>query len=123
MGKMKDAIAKLVKNITGKEPANKDSISNLVSEIANGYELATIKKIETTNITTLTTEQLNALNCGDIVIKLTGEYKHSYRVSFKKDDEGICLTYSDASLVETVSYDLVEGEWVYNSTDSTTIGQ
>lgn len=38
MGKMKDALVKLAKKITGKEEINKDSISNVVNEIAEGYQ-------------------------------------------------------------------------------------
>lgn len=75
-----------------------------------------------TDITKLTNGQCEALECGDIVIKNTGNQKHSYRVSYKEDKHGMCLTYCDASVVETVSYDYTEGNWVYNSTDSTPIG-
>ena len=42
-------------------------------------------------------------------------------VSYKKDDTGMCLTYADASVVETQSYDYTEGHWVYNSEDKGTI--
>lgn len=75
--------------------------------------------VETENITGLTTTQLNALKPGDKVLKKTGNMVHTYTVSYKEEGQGICLTYVDASLAETVSYDYVEGEWVYNSTDST----
>ena len=74
-----------------------------------------------TDITKLTDGQCDALECGDILVKNTGNEKHSYRVSYKQDKHGLCLTYSDASVVETVSYDYTEGHWVYNSTDSTPI--
>lgn len=76
-----------------------------------------------TDITKLTDEQCEGLECGDILVKNTGNQKHSYRVSYKQENTGMCLTYCDASVVETVSYDYTEGHWVYNSTDSTTIGQ
>ena len=73
------------------------------------------------NITQLTTAQCNRLKCGDRVVKLTGNQKHCYQVSYKEENVGMCLTYTDASLVETVSYDFVTDEWVYNSTDSTSL--
>lgn len=77
--------------------------------------------VDTNNITTLSDEVCNALKCGDMVNKVDSTGKHSYRVSYKKDEGGMCLTYSDASCVETVSYDYTEGHWVYNSTDVTQI--
>ena len=75
------------------------------------------------NIQAIPSAVLSALECGDIVCKLTGKQKHSYRISYKEDGVGICLTYVDASLVETVSYDYTDGAWVYNSTDSTPLGE
>ena len=59
---------------------------------------------------------LSTLQCGDVVIKHDESGEHSYIVTFKSDT-GICLTYADASCVETQSYDLIDGEWVYNSED------
>lgn len=64
--------------------------------------------IETADITALTAEQLSSLRSGDVVNKVDSNGKHSYRVSFKKDDTGLCLTYTDASCSETVSYDYVD---------------
>ena len=80
------------------------------------------KKYEAEDIEHLSDAFLSNLKAGDEVVKQTGEQKHSYVVSFKKDDEGLCLTYTDASTVETVSYDLVDGHWVFNSKDVTPIG-
>ena len=37
MGKMKEALVKLAKKIAGKEPENKDSISNVLNYIADNY--------------------------------------------------------------------------------------
>lgn len=81
--------------------------------------------IEVTDITAMTAAQLDALNCGDKVVKITGVQKHAYIVSYKGDGagQGLCLTYTDASTVETVSYDRTESGWAYNSTDKTNIGQ
>lgn len=79
---------------------------------------ATFKRIFVKDITNLTNDQIAVLQCGDEVVKLTGCQKHTYLVTFKKDDEGMCLTYHDATYSETVSYDLVDGVWTYNSTDA-----
>ena len=60
---------------------------------------------------------LSTLQCGDVVIKHDESGEHSYIVTFKSDT-GICLTYADASCIETQSYDYVDGTgWVYNSQD------
>lgn len=81
------------------------------------------KKIEVKDITKMTDNQINKLECGDKVVKNTNGQYHCYTVSYKQNGVGICLTYTDASVVETVSYDYTEGEWVYNSTDITHLGQ
>ena len=57
------------------------------------------------------------LKAGDTVLKQDATGKHTYLCSYKKDDEGLCLTYTDASVVETVSYDLVDSVWTFNSTE------
>ena len=76
-------------------------------------------KVEVTNITEIDGSVLDSLECGDVVVKITGNQKHLYHVSYKGKGigEGICLTYVAAGLVETVSYDLTEDGWAYNSTD------
>ncbi len=78
--------------------------------------------LNVSNITQLTNDEINSLKAGDVVIKNTGEQKHAYVVSYKQDGTGICLTYTDASTVETVSYDYTDGNWVYNSTDYASLG-
>lgn len=74
----------------------------------------------TRDIEHLSQEALNSLDCGDCVIKETiadGKLlKHCYTVTHKQDT-GICLTYHDASCIETISYDKVDGAWVFNSKD------
>ena len=78
--------------------------------------------IEVADITALTDDQLDALNVGDKVAKKTGTAQHLYVVSYKDaENGGLCLTYTDASTVETVSYDHTESGWAYNSTDKTNI--
>lgn len=78
--------------------------------------------IEVADITGLTDDQLDALNVGDKVAKKTGTAQHLYVVSYKDaENGGLCLTYTDASTVETVSYDHTASGWAYNSTDKTNI--
>lgn len=83
--------------------------------------LIAMEKLVVENMTELTSEECEALKCGDIVLKEDETGQHAYLVSFKKNKVGMCITYTDASVVETVSYDYdnVEESWVYNSTDIT----
>lgn len=80
-----------------------------------------VKKLEVANIKGMTDYQINKLECGDIVVKITKEsghnYNHTYVVSYKENNVGICLTYTACGYIETVSYDFTGGHWVYNSTD------
>lgn len=85
-------------------------------EIINRAKKATIAVV-VSNIKQISDEILSSLKAGDIVQKEDSSGKHSYVVSFKKDGTGICLTYTDASIVETQSYDFTDGHWVYNSED------
>lgn len=81
--------------------------------------------IEVEDITAMTAEQLDALEVGDKVIKVTGKQRHLYLVSYKGEGagEGICLSYNAAGYGETVSYDRTESGWAYNSTDVKTYGE
>lgn len=81
--------------------------------------VAQASPIEVEDITALTDDQLNALECGSKVVKVTGKQKHAYWVSYKGEGvgQGLCLTYADAAGTETVSYDFTDDGWVYNSTD------
>lgn len=76
---------------------------------------ATIK-LNVSNIKSLSNEDIESLNCGDVVLKEDASGKHAYLVTFR-NDTGICLTYVDASVVETQSYDKVNNNWNYNSED------
>ena len=69
------------------------------------------------NIQQLNDEQINGLKAGDIVVKTTGNQKHTYIVTYKEDGQGICLSYFASGYTETVSYDYTGVHWVYNSTD------
>ncbi len=92
---------------------------DLIKKLLNGDYSVKLKDI--TNIQSLTDEQINELKAGDIVLKKTGEQTHAYIVSYKEEGQGICLTYADATYLETISYDYVDGNWVYNSKDSTVV--
>ena len=116
MGKLKDALKNLGKVINGVEPQGY-YLTDIINNIANDYKGVAI--LEVSSITTITTAQLNALKAGDVVIKNENGNKHTYVVSYKEDGVGICLTYTDASVAETVSYDYTDAQWVYNSTDIT----
>lgn len=80
-------------------------------------EKAPAKLVASGSIKDLTTDEINNLQAGDIVVKTTGNQKHTYIVTYKEEGQGICLSYFDAGYSETVSFDYVDGEWVYNSTD------
>lgn len=73
------------------------------------------------NIQSLSDDLLNSLRVGDVVQKKTGNQKHCYIVTYKEEKKGICLTYTDASSVETISYDYTGGHWVFNSKDVTSL--
>lgn len=81
-------------------------------------------RIEVSDITAIPGAQLDKLEPGDVVIKITGTQRHAYTVSYKDaENGGLCLTYCDCENVETVAYDHTESGWAYNSTDITHIGQ
>ena len=104
-------------------------ISGQGTAVDVGGALAPVLKalvgIEVEDITAMTAEQLDALECGDKVIKVTGKQRHLYLVSYKGEGagEGICLSYNAAGYGETVSYDRTESGWAYNSTDIKTYGE
>ena len=78
--------------------------------------------IEVDDITELTAEQLDALNVGDKVVKVTGSEKHLYWVTYKATTGGgLCLTYFDAVNTETASYDRTDSGWAFNSIDKGSI--
>ena len=74
--------------------------------------------VETDNVKALSNSQIDLLRCGDYLVKKDASGEHAYKVTFKSKT-GMCITYMDASVVETQSYDKVDGEWVYNSEDKT----
>lgn len=88
---------------------------DLIKKLLNGDFSVKLKDI--TNIQSLTDEQINELKAGDIVLKKTEDQTHTYIVSYKEENHGICISYFNAGYSETVSYDYIDGHWVYNSTD------
>ena len=109
-----------------------NAIAGQGNQIDSGGALAQIllaladaaKPIEVADITALTDEQLDALNVGDKVVKVTGTDKHLYFVTYKATTGGgICLSYNAAGYGETVAYDRTESGWAYNSTDIKTYGE
>ena len=72
---------------------------------------------EVTNIQSMSDDLLNSLKAGDIITKETGNMKHTYIVTYKEENHGICLSYFASGYIETISYDYVDGHWVYNSKD------
>ena len=74
--------------------------------------------VECDNVKTLSNSQIDLLRCGDYLVKKDASGEHAYKVTFKSET-GMCLTYIDASVVETQSYDKVGEKWVYNSEDKT----
>ena len=93
-------------------------VANKVYEIkSNGVT----SKFE--DFTKIPSAVLETIECGDVLVKTTTKQEHAYKVSYKEAATGICLTYADASSVETVSYDYTDGAWVYNSTDTTPLGE
>ena len=110
----KDGDEFIIKDVYGKDI--KVNAQDEIEVTESGDEDVTI---EVTNIKALTKKQCEQLKCGDRVIKKTGNQRHLYVVTYKEHHVGICLSYVDASVVETQSYDYTDGNWVYNSEDKT----
>lgn len=112
--------AKILANLAGQ--GSQVDISGKLTEIL--LELAdSAMATPVSDITAIPGETLDKLSVGDKVAKKTGTAEHLYVVSYKDaENGGLCLTYTDASTVETVSYDHTESGWSYNSTDKTNIG-
>ena len=74
--------------------------------------------VECTDVKALSNSQIDLLRCGDYLVKKDASGEHAYKVTFKSDT-GMCITYHDASVIETQSYDKIDGVWTYNSEDKT----
>lgn len=77
---------------------------------------------EVDNIEQLSDAECNMLRCGDVLLKKTANQRHAYRVSYKENGVGMCLTYVDCENAETIAYDYTDGHWVFNSKDVTSLG-
>lgn len=100
---------------------NQVDIGGVLADILSDLVGAAVP-IEVADITKLTNAQLDALNVGDKVVKVTGTDKHLYSVTYKATTGGgLCLSYADAVNTETVSYDRTESGWAFNSIDKGTI--
>ena len=97
---------------------SKKQIEDIVKNLAERKELPLPNVYLVDNVKTLSNEDIAQLRAGDIVVKQDASGNHPYMVSFR-GETGICLTYTDASCIETQSYDLVDEEWTYNSEDKT----
>ena len=119
-----EELALAIKNLP-KDPVEWDTaiLAKKLVSILQAIVGSASTKAEVTDITAIDGAVLDSMNCGDVVVKITGKQKHSYQVSYKGEGagEGLCLTYVDASVVETVSYDRTESGWAYNSTDKTSL--
>lgn len=80
--------------------------------------------IEVEDLEALTNEQLDNLNVGDKVVKVTGKQKHLYLVTYKGEGagEGIVITCNFCGYSEAISYDRSGEGWVFNSKDVKTYG-
>lgn len=108
-----------------KKLANSEGRENeALEKIAQAILALNKPAIEVTDITAMTKEQLDALEVGDKVVKVTGVQKHLYFVTYKGAGagQGICLSYNDAGYGETVAYDRTDDGWVFNSVDVKTYG-
>ena len=96
------------------------ALAEILTELANAS-----KQIEVTNIEALTAEQLDGLQVGDKVVKVTGVQKHLYLVTYKGEGlgQGIVLTYNACGYGEAISYDRTESGWAFNSKDVKTYGE
>lgn len=106
--------------ITADIPAGAIQKSHLSQSVQNVLDAAP-QKYEVSNIKAIDGTILEALKVGDFIIKVSGNDKHSYRVSYK-GATGVCLTYSDCENIETVAYEKANDVWAWDSTDITSIG-
>ena len=120
--KQNELLALIAEKIAGQ--GNQIDLGGALPEILSELAHASAP-IEVTNIEALTAEQLDALNVGDKVVKITGKQKHLYLVTYKGDGagEGIVLTYNACGYGEAISYDRTESGWAFNSKDVKTYGE
>lgn len=134
MGKMKDALIRLAKKVSGKDldESNKDSMSNVISFMADNYEggggggssytagngihinnnkiSADVKVVEAENISGLSSELLNSLNAGDMV-NVPGLNPRVYSVVCRGEYE-IQLESPEAIAIYLKT---VDSDWTFDS--------
>lgn len=75
------------------------------------------------DVTDLTSDQAEALKAGNVVVKTTGDQKHTYIVAYKDEVAGeLSLVYADAWNVEEVYYEKGESGWAFVVKETTHIG-
>lgn len=112
MASLNKELKKLGRKLTGQN-IESYKLNEIINEIADKIHL------EVTDITAVPSNYLDTVQCGDVIIKRTGNMKHAYIVTYKEDGVGLCLTYHDASTVETIPYNYTDGKWVWdNSRDA-----
>lgn len=62
------------------------------------------------DITKLPNELCETLQCGDTVVKISGQEKHGYHVVYKKYNE-LALVYCDYHTIEEIYYEISDGDW------------
>ena len=93
----------------GKRMVREDLIKKLEEKVVVAAKVANIK--------TLTNEQIDSLNCGDIVVKSENGSEHAYIVAYKKSDE-MSLVYCDHENIEEVYYEKSGSNWAWVVTDN-----
>ena len=81
--------------------------------------------VEVEDMTKIDGAILDSLNVGDKIIKVTGNQKHLYFVTYKGEGagEGIVITCNFCGYSEAISYDRSGEGWVFNSKDVKTYGE
>lgn len=90
-------------------------VDNLFNRIIEG-KLSGIASLEVGDVKSLTSEQCESLNCGDIVVKKDEAGEHAYIVSYKKNNE-MCITYADHTIVEENYFEKGVSGWAFIQTD------
>ena len=79
--------------------------------------------ITVADITALTSDQLNSLECGYIVNQKSSGVSRSYVVSYKDTTLGeLSLVYTDHTGLQEVHYNTVSDNWAYDQTYSVSFG-
>lgn len=81
-----------------------------------------VPALEVDNVESLTATQLDNLKAGDVVIKKSGNEKHTYVVVYKDEVNGeLSLVYTDAWNAEEVYYEKGVSGWAFVVKDITAL--